>query len=88
MHFETGCYSVRFIFSSLHHRHVLTMQETCVRSRPKASQLLGSLMGGLQRLRAKVASRTLEAERTGKAVGVVSVSGASWRAAQKSYRAL
>lgn len=84
MHFERGHYSVRFIFCLLHHLHVLTMQEACIRSHPKASQLLGSLMDGLQGLGAKVASRTFGAERTGRTLGAVSASGASWRAAQKS----
>ena len=69
MHFERGRYSVRFIFCSLHHLRVLTMQEACNRSHPKASQLLGLLMDRLQCLGAKVASRTFGAERTGEDFG-------------------
>lgn len=69
MHFHRGHYLVRFIFCSLHHLHALMMPEACIRSHPKASQLLGSLMDGLQRLGAKVASRTCGAERTGRTLG-------------------
>jgi len=84
MHFERCRYSVRFVFCSLHRLRVLMMQEARVRSHPEASQLLGSLTDGLQRLGAKAASRMFGAERTGRTVGAMSVSGASWRAAQKS----
>lgn len=57
MHFERDLYAVCFIFCSLHHLRVLMTPEACIRSHPKASQLLGSLTDGLQHLGAKAAKQ-------------------------------